>query len=752
MSHSTAYRLTFVVRVDAWDKLRGVHRYPTDYAEPDMLWVRLVRSDVPHGLITGIDVTPAFEVDGVVDVVTASDVPGTNRFGLSVADQPVLCGDRVRMVGDPVALVVAGSDSAARTAASKVGVDIEPLPIVGSIRDALAPGAVNIHPGGNICATVELGHGDIDAAFASADLVLESTYRTPRQAHAFLEVEGGVSYVDSGVITVVAGGQNPFADREQIAAALGIGLAEVRVLNPPSGGAFGGKEDCSVQIHLALAALRTGRPCRFVFDRRESLVAGAKRHPFEVRYRSAATDAGRLLALDVEFDADAGAYTTLSPAVIALAAEHACGAYDVVASRVRGRAVFTNNGNSSAFRGFGAPQMLAGLEQHVDMVGHRCGLDGVEARRRNLPVSGPAGSGVAGLVSVDPSSVHSVLAGASTSQPPPGGDALAPHWRRGSGSALAVQGYGLGAGVETGALVVATVGDDGRIELAVGSPDMGTGALSTFAKLAGDELGVSPADITVRSGDSAGPDSGPSNASRGLFVVGNAAVVAGRELAGHIRAAAAKIAEVDEDAVDLAGGRVTAGSTTMTLAELVELAGPLSAEGQFVPTYDGEVSIVGIPHLGYTVGFVTVTVDVDVLTGVVELVAVSAVVDPGRVINESAVRSQIEGGMAQGVGFALYEDAVYVDGRLTTDRLASYLVPTVADLPVNGMSVTLVPTPSTTNPLGVRGIGELGVAPMAPAIANAIADAIGVRFDRFPIRPEDVLAALAGDAHASVKQ
>ena len=730
-----------MTRIDAWSKLRGEHRYPTDYATADMLWLRLVRSDMPHGVITGVDVAAARAIPGVVDILTAGDVAGTNTFGIEVADQPVLCGDRVRQVGDPVALVIATSDAAARSAASSVAADIEPLPIIATVADAVAPDAVPIHPGGNGCATVSIGHGDIEAVFADADFVFETTYRTPRQSHVFLEVEGGISYLDDGVVTVVAGGQNPFADREQIAAALGVREDDIRVINPPTGGAFGGKEDCSVQIPLALAALRTGRPCRLAYDRRESLIAGVKRHPFEVTYRSAASRSGRLLALDVEFVADAGAYTALSPSVIALAAEHAGGAYDLAASRVRGRAVFTNNGNSSAFRGFGTPQVIAGLEQHLDLIGRECGLDAVAVRRRNVAGHGTMGTGVAGLVRLDAASATGVLDAAAKVATDRG--VTGPHRARGVGSALAVQGYGLSVGVERGAQVVAGVDADGGAYLAVGAPDMGTGVSSTFAMLAADELGLMPTDVTVRSGDTAGPDSGSSNASRSLSVIGNATVRAGRLLADQVRAAAAKVADVDDADVELAGGRVIAGSMTMAFAELVDHAGPLSAAGEFRPIDDGDLPDAGVPpHPGYTAGYVTMTVDVDLLTGVIDLVAIDAVVDPGPVINEQVARSQIEGGIAQGVGFALCEDAVYTDGRLVNDRLATYLIPTVADLPVGAVNVTFISTPSSTNDLGVRGIGELSVGPIAPAIANAVADAIGVRFDRFPIRAADVLAAL----------
>jgi CO/xanthine dehydrogenase Mo-binding subunit len=736
-----------MIRIDAPAKVRGSHRFPTDYAAPGMLWVELARSPLPHGVIRRIDAAAARSVPGVVAVMLADDLPAAHHYGILVPDQPILCDDVVRRVGDPIALIVAQSQAAAKAGIAALAIELDPLPIVASPTQALAPGAPRLHPDGHVCASISLGSAaaEIEAALAACAVVHETTYRTPRQEHAFLEVEGGAAWIEDGRVTVVAGGQNPLVDRAQVASALGVPEPEVRVINAPSGGAFGGKEDASVQIPLALAVQRTGRPCRYVYNRTESLVSGYKRHPFEVTYRSGADREGRIRALDVTFLADAGAYTALSPAVIALAAEHAAGGYAVPSVRVDGKAVFTNNGISSAFRGFGNPQMLAGLEQHLDLIAAATGLDPLEVRRRNLAPEHP--TGVGSLLRVDPGSARRVIEVASGWRPPhlapPG-----PGWKRGTGVAMVTQGYGLGVGIEAGATAVARLTESGRAEVEVSSPDMGTGVHTSYAMLVGDALAIPADSVAVRSGDSEAPDTGSSNASRSSFIVGNAVSAAAAGLRERIRAAAAEKLNLPVSEVALTEGGVVAGDVSMSLEQVAAYAGSITVEGSFQPATVAESLQPGLPHYGYAVGVFEVSLDVDVYTGAIQLVSIRAVVDPGHAVNPAAIRSQVEGAIAQGIGFALYEDATYEAGMPVNTRMANYIIPTAPDLPTAAIDVTLVETPTGTNPLGVRGIAELGLAPMAPAVANAIAAAIGKRFDAFPIRSEHVLNALVAEGTA----
>ncbi|GAA4970835.1 CO/xanthine dehydrogenase Mo-binding subunit [Nonomuraea thailandensis] len=679
-------------RFDAHVKAAGKHRYPSDVALPGMLWVRVVRARHAHATIRAIDTTAARETPGVACVLTASDVPGLNAFGLDVADQPVLASDLIRFHGEAIAIVAADTDQQARRAADAVLVDAEPLEVVS---DPLEPA--------DLCGRVELGTGDIDAALADADLVRELTYQTPRQEHAFLETEAGCAYDDDGVLTIVAGGQNPFHDRRQLAAILGVPESRLRVLHPMMGGAFGGKEDLNVQPLLALVTWHTGRPCRMMYDRQESIAAGVKRHSFQVRYRIAATSAGDLVAADVDFVAEAGAYTTLSPAVVGLAAEHACGPYAFAGTRIRGRAAFTNNGNASAFRGFGNPQMVAGLEQCVDMLARDTGLGPIEFRRRNLlrpgevagfgrPVLGTLGMGRV----LDAAQASPLLTEPIHSE--------TPHKRRGVGLAIAWQGFGMGAGVKDRALVRLERLESGRIRLHVSTPDMGQGNLSAYIRIAADELGVPASLFDIADGDSDGPDSGSSNGSRTMFTVGSAVLQAAREL------------------------RRTDG-------------GPLSVEGRFAPRQSDPITP-GIPHAAFASSAQIVLVEVDTLTGEVDVLRVEHYLDAGRVIDRAGVEAQSEGAIAQGLGLALLEDAIIEDGEPRTTRLSTYLIPSALDVPADIVTF-IVEEPEPLSPLGVRGIGEIGISATAAAVANAIYDAVGRRFARFPITPEQVLEALS---------
>ncbi|HWN31207.1 MAG TPA: molybdopterin cofactor-binding domain-containing protein [Pseudonocardia sp.] len=694
-------------RIDAPAKARGEHRYPSDHRPAGALWVRPVRAPLVHATISRVDTEAARAVPGVVGVFTAADLPGCNGFGLISPDQPVLCDRVVRCAGDLVAVVAAETDRSARLASGLVEVDALPLPLLTDPELALRADAPKIWPGGNLCAELLLGHGDVATGFAEADVVLEYAYRTGWQEHAFLETEAGVSYLDEdGRLTVCAGGQNPFSDRRQICAALDLPATDVRVLHPMMGGAFGGKEDISVQIVLALVTRLTGRPARFTLDRAESIAYGVKRHPFQVRYRVGATAAGELTALDAELLADTGAYLTLGPGVLGLAAEHTGGPYRYRHARIAATAVYTNNGNASAFRGFGNPQVTTGIEQVIDQLAGRLGLDPLLLRRRNtLRPGGRAAAGFAVRHGVELAGVlDSAAAGRLLAEAADWKAAARPWKRRGVGTASAWQGYGLGAGVESGAEVSAERTAAGRYLVTVSCPDLGEGNHTAFAQLAAAELGCPVGQVDVSAGDSDGPDSDATNASRTVFAVGNA----------------------------------VAGACARLAAE----PGPARVAHTYRPELP-EAHIVGMPHIGYTPAVLVLGVEVDVLTGEVDVLRLEHHVDPGRAVNPAGVRGQSEGAILQGLGFALLEEHQLMGGRVRNDRFANYLIPGITELPER-LETVLVCTPDPANPLGVRGVGEIGITPVAAAVGNALCDAIGHRFDRFPITPDAVLAALDG--------
>lgn len=726
-------------RIDAFAKVRGEQQFPSDHVLPGMLWLRVVRATRPHARLRSLDTSLAKAVNGVVCVLTAADVPGQNRYGLAVADQPVLCDERVRYAGEPLAIVAAESDEAARKAQSLVQAMYEDLPFVDD--PIVAETAIAIHPAGNLCCELHLGHNKDDALPAACDECIEIKYVTNRQEHAFLETEAGTSWIDDdGRLTVSAGAQNPFNDRRQIAAALGIPLDQVHVLNPMMGGAFGGKEDCNVQILLALVTHTTGRPARLMFDRTESFIAGVKRHSFNVRYRVGATKAGSLRTLDVDIVADAGAYTTLSPAVIAQASEHASGPYRFDASSVRAKAVFTNNGNASAFRGFGNPQVVIGIEQVMDELAVRTALTPFDVRRNNLIERGQIAG--AGHVIMSDTVLPQLLDAAEqgliwTSREQFRSDA--PRWRRrGIGVSAIWQGYGLGVGVENGATARLALTALGRFRLEVGTPDLGEGNITAFIQIAADELNSTVDIFDCVAGDSSGPDSGSTHASRTIFVVGNAVAMCARELRTKITDAAKSLFGLKSSRLER--GLVLGESGSVSLQNLWTRSGDLGAEATYRPAEANPIAL-GVPHAGYTYWVQVMAVEVDTLTGEIAVENVENYLDSGKTINPIGAHAQCEGAFAQGLGYALYENSIYEACLLRNPTFSNYAIPSIKDVPHN-IRTTIFETPDDTSPMGVRGIAEIGLTPVAATVANAVRDAIGVRFSRFPILPEMVLEAL----------
>ena len=733
-----------VIKLDAYAKASGQHTYPSDVALDNMLWVQVLRAAHPHALIRSIDTSAAEALPGVARVLTAKDIPGENRFGLIVQDQPILCKDRVRFVGDALAVVAAETDELARQARDLIRVDYEVLPPLTDPQQALAPDAPHLHSNGNLCGEVHLGYGDVAIGFDEADFVFERSYQTGRQEHAFLETEAGAAYYDEqNRLTLCVGGQNPFKDRGQVAAMLGLPEEAVRVIHPMMGGAFGGKEDLSVQLPLALVTYLTKRPSRLMLDRTESITTGVKRHPFQVRYKTGVKKDGHLTAIEVTILADTGPYLTLGPAVIALAAEHCCGPYRFPHTQIDAQAVYTNNSNGSAFRGFGNPQMLVGLEQQMDMMAAAVGLDRIEFRRLNALEQGQrAGAGYPTPATV---TLPKVLEAARQSDLYTNRRQItaeaAPWKRRGVGLAAIWQGFGLGAGVPDSAATRLELQANGRYHLQASCPDMGQGNATAFAQMAAHELNCAVTDIEVTIGDSLGPDSGSSNASRTLYTAGAATVQAARDLRQKIIEAAKSLPGVENDPI-LAGTALQLENQTIPLAELAAELGPLVADGYF-ESKQPEPVIPGVPHPAYSYSVQLALVEVDLLTGEIGVLQIENYLDAGRVIHPQGAEGQSEGGIAQGLGYALLEDVYLAEGQVLNPRLSTYIIPSIRDVPPN-IKTVLLEEPEPIGPYGARGIAEITLSPTAGAIMNAIHEAIGFRFDRIPVTPEMVLAALTG--------
>ncbi|MDW6023189.1 molybdopterin cofactor-binding domain-containing protein [Mesorhizobium sp. BAC0120] len=739
------------VRPDAPAKVAGRLTYLTDVREKEMLVGRILRSPVPHARLIDIDTTQAEQLPGIVGVVTHRDIKGTNGFGIVVQDQPAMCLDKVRYIGDAVAAVAAIDQETAARALSLIKLTYEELPIVDDPERALSCGAEAVHAKGNLQCEIHFSRGNAAAAFAGAAHVVEATYVTPRQMHSFMETEGGYAFVDEdGTLNVCAGGQHGRRDQMQLSRLLGIPEERIRVVSSPTGGAFGGKDELTVQPALALLALKTGRPVRMQLERMESVVAGTKSSPMRIRMRTACDDQGRLLAQEVDLLADAGAYASLSPGVVETALEHACGPYEVPNVQTRARLAYTNNGTCGALRGFGCNQMSYALECQIDRLASACGPDSLEFRARNLRKPGTVGYlGQA----VAPTERLKEMLDAAAADPIwdlPSGLSADGTEILGVGMGMNYQGNGLGTlppDPGGGELRLAV---DGVIEAAFGLDEIGQGLQAAIRNTVAREMGCGHADIRPVTGDTAtSPESGSTTASRGTFVVWRVARDAGPALAAELVAIAARLLGRDPDSLTIAPGGVVertsnSGDLLMTFADIAKSVSPQdlprAATAFEFPKSD---YFEGNARLIFAFGATLARVAVNRITGAVRVLDISQHTAAGPVLDHAAYLGQIEGASVQGVGFTLTEDALLNRGLYVTENFDFYVIPSVQDAP-QSMSVFALESLDREDAFGPRGIGELGIGAITPAIANAVADATGRWPEQVPINPEWVLSHLAG--------
>ncbi len=744
-------------RLDAFSKVTGQERYAADEYSEEFFWAGAKRALVPHARLLAVHTSRAAAHPGVVRVLTSRDIGGSNRLGIVRNHQPVLVDEVIRHAGDPVALVVARSREALSEALELVTFDHEPLPGVFDPEEALKDSAPRIHEDngeGNLMRAVRVRRGDPDGAFRDCDVVAEGVFETSRQEHAYLETEAGWARVDEGgVLVVVASTQTPYRDRKEIAAALGLDMNSVRVIAPYLGGAFGGKDGITVQCLLGLAALNTGGvPVKMWWDRRESFLAGMKRLPARMHYRLGAKKDGTFQALSCRLYYDSGPYAGLTGEIMAMGAEHAGSAYRIPNVNIEGYCVYTNNALGGPFRGFGVPQSTAGMELIVGMAAEKLGMDPLEVRRINALKAGDRNCmGVelkysAGFYDcVDRLVEHPLWKGREAWK------ASAPPWKkRGLGVGCMAHAIGYPALIPDDANARVELTENGTVRVYSSVPDMGQGNAGTYLRIAGEVLNQDPATMEVVQPDTDhGLPSGTSSASRTTYTFGNAVIEAAGGLKGAILRAGARSLGVEGiDSVELIPGAVRArGSARQValrdVAALID-AGDRSCKGYFRTPYDE--STLSIMYLGahvlFSFGAHLARIEVDTLTGRIDVVDYVAVTDAGRVLNRSVYDQQVQGSIAQGIGWALMEDYVMKDGRHETGDMATYIVPTSLDVP--DMVSAAVESDETTGPFGMKGIGEVVISGCLPAIANAFHDACGVRITRFPLTPERVLSVLAG--------
>ncbi len=724
-----------ITRVDAEAKVRGQALYPGDVYLPDMLHMKVKFALRPHARVVKIDTSKAEALPGVILVLTARDVP-VNEYGLGMYDQPVLCGpggvkeytDRVRFEGDQVALVIAEDEETAAKGRDLVDVEYEDLPGVYDPIEAMKDGAPLLHPdkGSNIFTRYRIRKGDIEEGFKKADVIVEGEYRTPAQEHAFLQPEAGVAYYDDqGRITVIVGGQWTHKDRDQIAHALNIPADQVRVIYPAIGGAFGGREDMSVQIILALAVMRLkekgiDRPVKIVWTREESIIGHNKRHPFIFQTRWGATRDGKIVAAKVTVIADGGAYAYTTPKVLGNANLMCTGPYEIPNVWVDSFGVYTNNIPNGAFRGFGGPQSSFEAEMQVSKLAEKLGMDPVEFRMGNLldegallSVGTPLPRGVSIKKVVQKCAETAGWTQTASGWQAPKVDAINGKWT-GIGLACAFKNVGFSFGAPeqcTATIELHGEAEIDRVILKHSGAEVGQGSHTVFVQMAAEALGVPVDRIELVASDTAfSENSGSVSASRMTFMAGNS-----------IRGAAQEALEKWE-------------------AEERPAISTYTYRPPKTSMYDPET---GKSEPNFAYGYVAeaVKVSVDPETGEITLEDIVCADDVGKAINPQQVEGQIEGAIVQAAGYALLENFIQEQGITKTRTLSTYLIPTVLDIPKRVKPVVLEYA-DPIGPWGARGMGEMPYMPLAPAVITAVKNATGKWFDEFPLTPEKVLRGL----------
>ena len=752
-------------RLDAYAKVTGAEKYAADHYPAGHLWTGVKRSGQAHARIVSIETSEAAAVQDVVCVLTHADIRGKNRLGIFEKDQPILADSVVRHYGDAVALVVAQTPLALAQGLAQVKVVYEALPAVYSPADALRQDAPVLHPGrseGNVLLQAELSIGDKEMTAGACPFHITLEIETGWQEHAFLETQNGVAQVrEDGVISMTVSTQTPFRDRMELAEALGMPPTMFHIAAPSLGGAFGGKDGITVQGFLALAAMHSGgKPVKLIYSREESILAGVKRHPMKARYALGCDENGMLQALDCELLFDTGAYASLGAEVFALAMEHAGGPYRIPNATIRGKVVYTNNPVAGAFRGFGVPQAAAGIEQAIDELAKKAGIDALEFRRRNVLDRGETTpSGVKLTRTFGLGECLARLQAHRFWREREQWEAEAPVFKkRGVGVAAAFHGVGFGPAVADYANAKLELTPEGKVRVFAGVADMGQGNATTCAQIASHilcqpyeniELVMPDTDRTLPSASS--------SASRTTFTFGNALKQAAEHFRDRLRERAALLLSfqllqsVSTGELELLPGCILHPATGRSVP-LALLAGIMDAAERIVtqsytspvneqhPATGENLRKHGFPHRVFTSGAQCVRLEVDTLTGCTSICDLVSVVDAGNILNPQVYEQQVEGGAAQGLGFALFENFIAENGRIVTDDLSRYILPTALDLP--DMETVPVIQYEEDGPFGMKGIGEIGIDAVYPAVANALATAVERRVKGGPFTAEKVLAAL----------
>lgn len=733
-----------ILRIDAPDLARGRRLFSDDISLDEPVVLRVLRSDKTHARIVSLDVEKANQIPGVVHIFSAADVPGINLHGMINKDQPLLAQEKVRFLGEAVALVAAENKEAAEQAIRAIQVHYEKLPVVFDPVEALRDHAPLVHKKGNLLFQRRITKGDVEKGLAESYRVVRQTYTTPHLEHSYLEPDAGAGYVDGdGTLVIYASTQNPHYDQKAVSELLGLDEEKIRIIQAATGGGFGSKLDLTVQGFIGLALYHLKRPVRLVYDREEAYLVTSKRHPLIMQMESGVGRDGRLLALKATIICDTGAYASYGVAVATRSAIHASGPYEIENVEVESLCVYTNNPTAGAMRGFGVPQIAIAHESQMDMLAYELDMDPLEIRRINALRPGSfTGTGQKLEASVG------ILKALDAIEPYY--ESAKGHWKQEGTTNKQKRGIGIGAmwygigntGVQNPSTARLEMAPEGYVTIYTGAADIGQGSSTVLTQIASEILGLEPSKMLLVAADTqCTSNAGATSASRQTYISGNAVKEAAEKLADVLLTEAADVLKRPKASLVLKGGFAMDESDEQKRVPLPKLARrahvrgrPLTWQGYFDPDttpLDVETGQ-GNPYATYAYACHLALATVDLGTGEVQISKVVAAHDVGKAIHPQNVEGQIHGGIAMGLGFALMEK--FVPGR--TSSMAHYHVPTSVDIPE--IITIIIEDEEPTGPFGAKGVGEPALIPTAPAILNAVADALGKRIYRLPASPESV--------------
>ena len=745
-------------RADGVPKVRGEFEYSSDLWMDGMLYGATLRSPHPHANIWAVDTSEAEAMPGVYAVLTHEDVPGRKVYGMEIPDQPVLAWERIRYQGEAVAVVAADHPETARRALGKISVEYEVLDPVASAEEALGEDAPQLHLSGNLLRRVRVEHGE--AAEARADVVVRGEYEIGMQDQAFLGPESGLAVPDGrGGVDLYISTQWLHIDREQVAGSLGLEPEAVRLTLSGVGGAFGGREDLSMQIHASMLALHTGRPVKMVYNREESFYGHVHRHPAKMSYEHGATRDGRLVYVKARLVFDGGAYASSSNAVCLNAATFACGPYDVPNADIESLMLYTNNPPCGAMRGFGAVQVCFAHESQMDKLAQELGMDPVELRLKNAMRPGirfPFGQEVPHPAPVReilervramPMPEEAEVAGRDPRELPGGvsnvtrGEGV----RRGVGYAVGFKNVGFSAGFDdysTARVILSAEDGEPLVRVHTAAAEVGQGLVEIQAQVARTELGVRR--VAVLDADTRVGSAGSSSASRQTYMTGGAVKLACEAIRERIFDIAGEEFGEDPEGLSLDDGNVVSGERQ--IVSLAELLGdePIEETVEFhhKETHPLDERGQGDAHLQFAFAAHRAVVEVDTELGLVRVVEIATAQDVGKAMNPKALEGQIEGGIAQGLGLALLEEIQIKEGKIQNASFTDYLLPTILDMPSVRMEILELADPEA--PYGLKGVGEPPTIASTPAVVAALRDATGRELPRVPVRPEQIAGIAEG--------